>query len=281
MSNREQLDWEAKWAKPAAASAFAAALFLVASTVVRQSALDGAAGDDRKVLTAIDGHGGAFIASSALQVLSFVALTGVLYYLGRAVLARNPNLPQALIWLGVLGPLLLGLAGFLSDLHRIDVADQFFASGAETAKRAEDLLEDRSVLATSIGSAGTLALAIAFVFFSVNAIRVGVLTRFMGVIGAIVGALYVIPLLAGPVIQLLWLLAIGALFLGRWPGGRGPAWETGEAIEWPSSRVHDPEPTGDEPGEPPAIEPQPVNGNAAADDPTRTRAPRKRKKKRR
>jgi hypothetical protein len=27
------------------------------------------------------------------------------------------------------------------------------------------------------------------------------------------------------------------LFLGRWPGaaGRGPAWETGEAIPWPSA----------------------------------------------
>lgn len=279
VSARDQLDWEAKWAKPAAASAFASALFLIASTVVRQAALDGAADDDRKVMAAIDGHSGSFVASSALQALSFLALIGVLYYLGRAMLARKPDLPQMLVWLGVIGPLLLALAGVLSDVHRIDVADQFFASGAETAKRAEDLLGDRSVFATSVGSAGTLALAIAFVLFNVNAIRVGVLTRFMGVIGAIIGVLYVIPLLAGPLVQMLWLFAVGALFLGYWPGGRGPAWETGEAIEWPSGRVRAAE---SEQPELPVVDAAPVNGNDADDDPaTRTRSPRKRKKKRR
>ena len=39
-----------------------------------------------------------------------------------------------------------------------------------------------------------------------------------------------LPILSGPlIVQLFWLVAIGVLFLGRWPGGRGPAWETGEA----------------------------------------------------
>ena len=31
-----------------------------------------------------------------------------------------------------------------------------------------------------------------------------------------------------------WLGALGGLFLGRWPGGRGPAWETGEPDLWPT-----------------------------------------------
>lgn len=278
MSTREQLDWEARWAKPAAAAAFAAALLLIPATVLRQIALDGAAGDDRKVLTAVDEHAGTFLASSALQLLSFVAIAGVLYYLGRAVLARRPELPGALIWLGVIGPVLLGLAGILSDFDRLDIADRFLSSGPETAGRAESLLEDRSVLSTSIGAAGTFALALAFVLFSINAIRVGLLTRFMGVIGAIVGALYIIPLGPGPVILLFWLLAIGVLFSGRWPGGRGPAWETGEAIEWPSGRVGAPAGESVADDEAPATE-SPGTNSDATDAPTRT--PRKRKKKRR
>jgi hypothetical protein len=66
--------------------------------------------------------------------------------------------------------------------------------------------------------------------------RVGLLSRFMGIIGAIVGGLYVLPILSGPlIVQLFWLVAIGFLFLGRWPGGRGPAWEGVEAVPWPSS----------------------------------------------
>lgn len=238
MSTREQLDWEARWAKPAALSAFAAALLLVAGTIVRQAvALSDKPDDDREFLLAINDNSGAFLASSALQALAFLALIGVFLYLSRAVLARRPGLPGMLIWLGVLGPLLLAVAGVLSDLARLDIADDFVASGAQTEARAEDLLEDRSVAAAAIGSAGTLAMALAFVFFSINAMRVGLLSRFMGVVGALIGALYVLPVLAGPlVVQLFWLIALGVLFLGAWPGGRGPAWATGEAVEWPSAR---------------------------------------------
>jgi hypothetical protein len=284
VSVREQLDWEARWAKPAAAAAFAAALFLVVGTIVRQAvALKGNPDDEREFLIAIDDNAGAFLASSAIQALSFLALTGVFLYLGRAVFARKPELPRILLWLGVIGPLLLGLAGVLADVDQLDIADQFLADDAETEKRAEDLLEDRSVLSTSLGSAGTLALAVAFVLFSINAMRVGLLTRFMGIIGAIVGALYVIPLLAGPlVVQLIWLLALGVLFLGHWPGGRGPAWETGEAVEWPSGIARQRELGGEADDDAPAIDPPaPANGNGADGAPTRTRTPRKRKKKRR
>lgn len=238
VSAREQLDWEARWAKPAAISAFAAAALLVAGTIVRQAvALADNPDGDREFLLAINDNSGSFLVSSALQALAFLALIGVFLYLSRAVLARRPGLPGLLIWLGILGPLLLAIAGVLSDLARLDIADQFVASGAQTEARAEDLIDDRSVAAAAIGSAGTLAMALAFVFFSINAMRVGLLSRFMGVVGAIIGALYVLPVLAGPlVVQLFWLIALGVLFLGAWPGGRGPAWATGEAVEWPSAR---------------------------------------------
>ncbi|HEX2071360.1 MAG TPA: DUF4386 family protein [Thermoleophilaceae bacterium] len=279
MSAADQLEWERRWAKPAAAAAFASAFFLIAATIVRQAvALKGNPDDDREFLLAIDESSGGYLVSSGLQALSFLALVGVFLYLGRAVMARRPELPRILLWLGLIGPLLLALAGVLSDLDRLDIADKFLASGAETVERAEDLLDDRSVLSTSLGSAGTLAIAVAFVLFGINAMRVGLLTRFMGIIGAIVGALYVIPLLAGPlVVQLIWLLALGVLFLGHWPGGRGPAWETGEAVEWPSGLAR--QQVGE--GEGAAEAEPPRQGDGAADAPARTRSSRKRKKKRR
>lgn len=275
MSTREQLDWEARWAKPAALSAFAAALLLVAGTIVRQAvALSDNPDDERQFLLAIHDNSGAFVASSVLQALSFLALIGVFLYLARAVLARRPGLPGMLLWLGVAGPLLLAVAGVLSDISRLDIADEFLASGAETVKRAEDLLEDRSVAASAVGSAGTLAMALAFVFFAINAMRVGLLSRFMGVVGAIIGALYVLPILAGPlVVQLFWLIALGVLFLGAWPGGRGPAWTTGEAVEWPSARRSlAPEPAADE-----AVE---SNDGVAEAEAGPSRPSRKRKKRR-
>jgi hypothetical protein len=161
---------------------------------------------------------------------------GVLVYLYRATKARKPEFPSIALVIAVLGPLLLAIAGPLSDMSRLDIADEFLASGARTEDRAEDLLDDRSVAAAAIGSGGTLALAISLVLININAMRVGLLSRFMGVIGAIIGGLYVLPILSGPlIVQLFWLVAIGPLFLGHWPGGRGPAWETGEAEPWPSA----------------------------------------------
>jgi hypothetical protein len=96
----------------------------------------------------------------------------------------------------------------------------------------------------------------------------------MGVLGVILGALFVLPLIASPIIQLFWLLALGALFLNLWPGGRGPAWETGEPEPWPSAqgRLGRPAEENDEEEEP---EPEPERA-AAQPNP---RASRKRKKK--
>jgi hypothetical protein len=66
--------------------------------------------------------------------------------------------------------------------------------------------------------------------------RAGLLTRFMGVLGIIIGVLVVIPIGPLPVVQTFWLIALGALLLGFWPGaGVPPAWRSGRAEPWPSS----------------------------------------------
>src|SRR3954462_13485648 len=71
-----------------------------------------------------------------------------------------------------------------------------------------------------------------------HAMRAGLLSRFMGILGVIVGALTAVPILGGaPVVQLFWLVGMGILFLDRWPQVRGPAWEAVEEIPWPSAQV--------------------------------------------
>jgi hypothetical protein len=69
---------------------------------------------------------------------------------------------------------------------------------------------------------------------SLNAMRAGLLSRFMGILGIFVGVLLVIPI-GVQILQLFWFAALGLLFLDRWPGGRGPAWSSGEAIPWPGA----------------------------------------------
>jgi hypothetical protein len=98
------------------------------------------------------------------------------------------------------------------------------------------------------------------------------------VLGIILGALFVLPLIASPIIQLFWLIALGALYLNLWPGGRGPAWESGEAEPWPSppSRFA-PQPAADE-DEPETEAAEPVP--ASAPNPNTARKRRKKKARR-
>ncbi|MFL5970672.1 MAG: hypothetical protein ACJ74L_13840, partial [Gaiellaceae bacterium] len=100
---------------------------------------------------------------------------------------------------------------------------------------AQDFVSDESSsVLQGIALGGTIALAFTIGMIALNAMRAGLLSRFMGILGIFVGVLLVIPL-GVQILQLFWFAALGLLFLNRWPGGRGPAWQTGEAIPWPGA----------------------------------------------
>ena len=76
----------------------------------------------------------------------------------------------------------------------------------------------------------------AFALVALNAMRVGLLTRFQGVLGMIVGATLILPLDQFGLIRSAWLVLVGLLILSIWPRQRPPAWETAEAVPWPSQQ---------------------------------------------
>ena len=232
--------------------------------VVQIGSIGRARDDAGETLRRIDERQGEFFLGLGLQVASYFFLAAALLYLLRATMYRRPEVPRFATGLLLLAPLLLAVGGVLNQLSLNDVAEEFVASGARSESRAEDLLKDRDVVGGALFFGGTLCLALSFVLTSVNAMRAGLLSRFMGVLGVIVGGLLILPLLPGgqQTVQVFWLVALGLLFLGRWPGGRGPAWETGEAIPWPSAadaRLEKAGSADDEGGEPrAAVTPQPV-----------------------
>ena len=183
--------------------------------------------------------------------------------------------------------MLLIVGGVLTQIDLGQVADEFLDSGRRTNARAEDLLDDRSVVSSAVASAGTLFMALSYVLVSINAMRAGLLSRFMGILGVIVGALLVLPLLpgGGNFLQLFWVASLGFLFLGRWPNGRGPAWDVVEPIPWPTAadvqaaRAAVAEDEADEAG-PAAEEPQP-EPDAAGHEPEHRRTASRKKKRRR
>ena len=235
-----QLEWERSTGRWAAAAAIGTVVLILASNVMRAVVLTGDLDTDREQLASIDDAGSGLLGSSMLQALSQVALAFVLFYLYRVAKFRRPELPGFTLGLIVVAPLLVVVGRIITDVGLLDIADSFVSSGvtegAAGEERAENLIEDRSLVGPGLLQAGVLALGLSLVILCLNAMRAGVLSRFMGVLGIIIGVLYVIPLFGGPsFVQIFWAGALAALFLDRWPNGRGPAWGSGEPDPWPTA----------------------------------------------
>jgi hypothetical protein len=234
---QEQLEWEARAGRFAALGAFVAALAPVASAIALNAILPGTIDTDVKQVQALANHSGAFVISTAIASVGWLAFILPLGYLLRCTRARI-DVPRWLDPLIVLGPILLIVA---LTVGIADIISRSQDALPVTRKEATDLLRDVSPAVRGLGAAGALAIAAAFVMVSTYAGRAGLLSRFMTIIGAIIGGLTVFGTLVGagslggPIV-LFWGIALGMLFLNRWPGGRGPAWETGEADPWPSAQ---------------------------------------------
>jgi hypothetical protein len=263
VTNEEQLRWERRLGPLVAAAALLSAVLVVAQFAVTQAVVfaDRPTGD-RGFLIAVDENSGALLVSGILQAVGALGLGVVFWYLFRATRHRREQLPGWLVGIVYAGPLLYAAAGVLGVIDRIDIADQFVSgsptSGDAGEERADDLLKNPSGVTVALGFAGTLSIALLYVLVSMNAMRAGLLSRFTGIMGIIVGALVVLPLVPGGsfVIQIFWLGALGILFLGRWPGGRGPAWDSGQAEPWPTPAQRRGLATAGEPDEP-ATDPDP------------------------
>jgi hypothetical protein len=267
VNREEQLQWEARWARPAAIAAFLAGALLLVSAMLFFP--ENREGIERQpdLLLSIDEQSGGYLASAVLGALAGLLLVGVFLYLFRATLARGGGVPQWFQYLVIAAPVLYAVSTVAGAIEAIDLADDFASGtpirGEEGADRADKLGGANPVL-VAFATAGTVGVAFLFVMLPLRARRVGLLTPFMGILGVIAGALVVFQLTGvSSVIQAFWLGALGLLFLGRWPGGRGPAWESGQPEPWPSAakrRGPVPMPGEEEPAklDPTPPEPEPV-----------------------
>ena len=250
----ETLAWEAEQGPRAAIAAVVAALAtfiggIVSSTALSNephvpvvTALQNAArpgADTRPSLRTpqleyIHDKAGRLILGGILLAIGYFALLPTLGYLYRAAKARRPEVPRAALVLGLIGPALLGVAAIVFQIALASKAGDFAASSNHTRAAVDDVTKASLLRGVQVlNLPGTLSFAFALVLLSLNAMRTGLLTRFMGVLGIISGAALVL-LPQNPII-VFWLLALAVLFARRWPQGMPPAWETGRAEPWPSA----------------------------------------------
>lgn len=302
MTREEQLAWEERAARPAAAAAFASALFGMAALAVGAGAGLLSPADDRlEVLLRDHRHAGAYIGSAVLQALSVAAIAPVLAFLYRAAKFRRPEIPRGALYLGVVAPPVVAVLTVINGFQTLAAADRVASKvvsrggGPKAAvKFAEhEVTKGGGATVGYLAVAAGLSLAFAVGFNSINARRAGLLSQFMGIIGVIVGVLLVIPILGPPLVQFFWFVALGLLFLDRWPGQRkrGPAWESGEPDAWPTAaelRAEQLAERGELPARgsrrDPEPEPEPEEDElyeeADEDEPVGTPHPRSKKRKR-
>ena len=242
MTRAEQLEWEARAGRPAAAAAVLAIAFQIAASVYLQVSLEERPDAADEFFRVVAEQEADFVVSGVIAGVGLLFLIPVLVFLYRATRFRRPEIPRVALILAVAGPVLAAVLGVLRQIELVSIADDFVATrprfGTEAAEdQAEDFIDDSSLpVIGGVGLAANLSLGFAVVLLSLHAMRAGLTSRFLGIIGIIIGVLYVLPIPGGPqFVQFFWLGALAALFLGRWPGGRGPAWERGEPIPWPSA----------------------------------------------
>lgn len=167
--------------------------------------------------------------------LAAVAVTlSFLYVITRA---RNPDFRAFVRYLAIGGAVVAAVVAIAYAAVIASKADTFVTTGSQTYMEANHLTSGALLLALPfLGQAAALVLAVGFVMIALNAMRVGLLTRFMGYLGVFVGVLVLFPIGSPvPIVQGFWLLALAYLFSGRWPSGVPAAWRTGKAEPWPSS----------------------------------------------
>jgi len=175
---------------------------------------------------------------SIASALGSFALASTLWYLWGSTVARDPNVKLRFIGiLAVLGCVLSGVSVVAYVANYGAQAHDFVNHGSQTYPEANALLTKPSLVIPQItNDFGLLLVAVGYVMVSLSAMRVGLLTKFLGYLGIIAGVLTIIPLVPIPIVEAYWLLALAYLFSGRWPSGVPPAWSSGRAEPWPRAQ---------------------------------------------
>ncbi len=175
-----------------------------------------------------------YVIGPLLSALGALFIFVVLAYLYRAVRARGGGLSQVALIAIAVGAVTYAVGTAVVGVMRV-VEGAGLADDATNSDALDAIGSGSIVAGTILQLLGSLSLGFAFVLVALHAMRVGLLTRFMGILGMIAGATFVLPLDQQGIIRAFWLGAVGFLIAGRWPSPV-PAWTSGQAEPWPSAR---------------------------------------------
>jgi hypothetical protein len=185
----------------------------------------------------ISHHAFNLIAGSTLAAIAIIALTLILLLLVDATVFRRPQSWRYARLLVLAGGITLAV---VSVGHQVVSAIEThnFAVGHDFSNHAVDDALTKgtpNMIIDYLDLLAGLAFAAGMITAVVNALRVGLLPRWMGILGMLTGVLIFLPIGGATleVVPAFWMVMMGILYVGKWPK-EPPAWADGEARPWPS-----------------------------------------------
>jgi hypothetical protein len=178
------------------------------------------------------------LVGAVINSIGLFGLALTLNFLYDAAKVRRPESAQATKITALLGGVLAAVGGVAYAILLTVKAHEFVTQGTQTYVQANNLVGSTGFAALQYaGLIGSLLLAIAFVLVSMNAMRVGLITKFLGYLGmaAAAASLFLIGSAPALLIEVFWLIAVAYLLAGRWPNGDPPSWASGKPEPWPTA----------------------------------------------
>ncbi len=180
------------------------------------------------------------VAATALSGLSLICIGPVLFGLLRSAWRRRPSFPRWFFWAPIIGSLAFAIGTTvamayggikLADFAALEPALQTNAGAYDALNAARENLTGLSYVSVF----GQMLVAVGIGSAALSAMNVGLVTKLMGFLGVLLAVLVVVPIFDQQgFLRAFWFIAIGVTLLGKWPGGRPAAWETGTPQPWPT-----------------------------------------------
>jgi hypothetical protein len=175
------------------------------------------------------------IAGSLLASIAIGFLLVVLLFVFSAVQFRRPQTNTVARPLIMIGGVLIAVLTVGNEIV-LAIRRHDFATGHDFTTHAVNAVTHNvsyDVLAIVTPLAG-IAFVAGMIMTVVGAVRVGLLPRWMGMVGGVSAVLLLLPAPTLDLIPAFWMVSMGILLIGKWPKGDPPAWAAGQAVPWPS-----------------------------------------------
>jgi hypothetical protein len=189
MSPDDQLLYESRVRNRQAAVAVLAGVLLIVASVIQLGGPHTSVDELTQDLLTANKRFPLDLVAAIVNAVASIGIAWTLVFLYRATKARNAEVRPFIRWLAIAGGGLSAVAGVIYAVIVAVKVHQFATTGSQTYDQATHLTSGAGLLVLQLaGQLAALIVAVSFVLVCMQALRVGLLTKFMGYLGMFAGA---------------------------------------------------------------------------------------------